>query len=351
MQLLSYTVAFGFTSLAVWAVPTNTVPKNILIDTDFLSFPDDVGALALANAFQQLGKANILGIASDLSSEYTIPAIDAINTYYFHPDIPFGQNRILTNATAEPNIDPDSNPVYVTTLADFTLFPEDIHEGSNKTILPPLEFYHGVLSKAEDDSVTIISIGFMNNLNTLYHSEGGKELIQRKVKELIVEGGDFTFNQSNPGPQSAGYNMLGNLTAAKVLEVWPTPITFLGDNIGSSVLTGAVLKNTPKSNPVRAAYGIYLGGICLDNMSWDLLTTYFSVLGIEEGSFQYGNGARGGKIQIYDNGTAGWDYSAVVRESQRQHFLDFRESNVTVAKKVDELLTLAPSPKPKPSQS
>ena len=105
-----------------------------------------------------------------------------------------------------------------------------------------------------------------------------------------------------------------NLTAAKVLEVWPSPVTYLGGNIGSSVLTGAVLAKTPKYNPVRAGkpisihlivpiipqshsshlvYDIYHNGTGIEDGSWDLLATYYGVLGISEGSFKYGNGDQG----------------------------------------------------------
>ena len=193
---------------------------------------------------------------------------------------------------------------------------------------------------------------------------GGKELIERKVAELVVQGGDFSLNISDPRPHRAGYNLgtslhcrlplcagllmfsavpATNLTAAKVLEVWPSPVTYLGGNIGRSVLTGAVLAKTPKYNPVRAGkpisihliapdipqshsshlvYDIYHNGTGIENGSWDLLAMYYGVLGISEGSFKYGNGDRGGQIEIYPNGTAAWNYGVVIPASRRQHFLE-----------------------------
>jgi hypothetical protein len=83
----------------------------------------------------------------DINSRCSIPAVDAINTYYNHPDVPFAQNRSVTNNTAEPNINATANPVFVSTLANVFRFPEDMHDGSNTTIRAPLEFYHSILSK------------------------------------------------------------------------------------------------------------------------------------------------------------------------------------------------------------
>ncbi|KAF8530063.1 hypothetical protein BU17DRAFT_59841 [Hysterangium stoloniferum] len=326
---------------------------------DLCSFPDDVGAFALANTFQYCGKARILGVVSGLSlrilaayvslpfaevnSRYAVPAMDAINTWYCHPGIPFARNHTLTNETAEPNVDPAQNPVFVTTLADPAKFPQSLQDNSIKL---PLDFYRETLSKAKDHSITILGIGFMQNLDALYHSPGGKELIQRKVRELVVQGGDFGPNFFDPGPNRAGYNLAINITAAKVLEEWPSPVTFLGSNIGRAVITGQVLEKTPANNPVRVAYEIYHNGTNVENGSWDLLATYFGVLGLKEGSFQYGNANRGGRIEVFANATAGWNYNVTVPFQRRQHFLDFKQTNVTIANKVDALLSQFGNTKP-----
>ncbi|KAF8530203.1 inosine-uridine preferring nucleoside hydrolase-domain-containing protein [Hysterangium stoloniferum] len=272
--------------------------------------------------------------------------MDAINTWYCHPDIPFGQNQPVTNITAEPGTNPIEDPVYVKTLADPSRFPEDIHDGSNKTIHRPVELYHSLLSNAKDQSVTILAIGFMSNLAAFYSSPGGRELISKKVKELVVQGGDFGPRGPDGGPNGANYNLGNDLTAAKVLQTWPSPVTFLGVEVGGAVLTGKILQETPVDNPVRVAYEIYNNGTDVENKSWDLVTAYFAVLGLEEGSLRYGNGDRGGRIEIYPNGTAAWNYSASVPFTRRQHFLDFRETNVTVARKIDALLATFGSQKP-----
>ena len=62
----------------------------------------------------------------------------------------------------------------------------------------PVDLYRKILDKAQDDSITIVSIGFFDNLALLldsgpdaYSNLTGRELIATKVKDLIVMGGDY----------------------------------------------------------------------------------------------------------------------------------------------------------------
>lgn len=130
--------------------------------------------------------------------------MDGINTWYCNPDIPFAQSQPVTDQVNEVN---NTAPVYVTTLANSSAFPEDLHDGSNKAVMDPLKFYRHVLRRAAKRSVTIIGIGFLTHLKELYDSSGGKELIREKVAELIIQGGDFGPNFFGPGPNRAGYNL------------------------------------------------------------------------------------------------------------------------------------------------
>jgi len=62
----------------------------------------------------------------------------------------------------------------------------------------PVDLYRQILCEAQNGTVTIISIGFFDNLAGLLDSEAdaysnltGRELIATKVKELVVMGGDY----------------------------------------------------------------------------------------------------------------------------------------------------------------
>lgn len=61
-----------------------------------------------------------------------------------------------------------------------------------------MELYREVLSAAEDSSITIVSLGYFDNLEVLLNSEAdtyselsGMDLITRKVTELVVMGGEY----------------------------------------------------------------------------------------------------------------------------------------------------------------
>lgn len=62
----------------------------------------------------------------------------------------------------------------------------------------PVDLYRQILNVAQDSSITIVSIGFFDNLAGLldskpdvYSNLTGKELIAAKVKDLVIMGGDY----------------------------------------------------------------------------------------------------------------------------------------------------------------
>ena len=62
----------------------------------------------------------------------------------------------------------------------------------------PVDLYRQILNGAQDDSITVVSIGFFDNLAGLldskpdaYSNLTGEELIITKVKDLVIMGGDY----------------------------------------------------------------------------------------------------------------------------------------------------------------
>ncbi|CCC13645.1 unnamed protein product [Sordaria macrospora k-hell] len=126
-----------------------------------------------------------------------------------------------------------------------------------------VELYRKLLSEADDESITIASIGFLDNLSLLLDSEPdlfspltGRQLISQKVAELVVMGGRYpagkgwNFFGSDPEiPHRNGGNGLGlgSKGTANVINNWPTPqrdgwkgrVVYVGDEVGGNVLTGA----------------------------------------------------------------------------------------------------------------
>ena len=72
MQLKSLAFCMGLLAAARANLDDNTglTPKPIIIDTDVFSDVDDIGALAVANALQNCGKADLQAVMINTPSEY-----------------------------------------------------------------------------------------------------------------------------------------------------------------------------------------------------------------------------------------------------------------------------------------
>lgn len=231
--------------------------KKIIYETNMCQSVDDVGGLAMIHALQNRGEAELLAVCLNELHPDGAAAIDAINTWYGRGDIPIGVYR-------GPFPDPDTSAF----LNALTKFPHDIN---NKSAASALQVYRDILAKQPDNSVTIISVGFMNNLSDLLKNE--PELVAKKVTELVIMGGH----------QGDDHNLgLHNTVAAarNVLENWPSPLVF--HHLGGDVMTGAGLKETPAENPVREAYYQALGSKFEDYPSWDMMTVLYGVRGASQ---------------------------------------------------------------------
>jgi inosine-uridine nucleoside N-ribohydrolase len=270
------------------------------------------------------GEADILGVMINSGDYYAPRAVDTINTYYGRPDIPIG-------ATWD-------SPVSVTskyTLALAVDFPNDLGVTPNA-----VDLYRQILAEQPDRSVTIVSIGFLTNLQGLLTSEpdensalGGAELVAAKVRELVVMGGQYPDSTSHPDGKEYNFAMDAAATYA-VIPGWPTPIVFGGYELGVDIVTGAALQEkTPPDNPVRSAYQLYNGGV--GRSSWDLTAVYFAVRDLSDVWQLCGPGYN----VVYPNGSNRWD-----PETDHAHYyLRNAISKAQIKALLDDLLTQPPN--------
>ena len=250
-------------------------PKKIIFDTDMCLDVDDVGALASLHAMANKGEAEILAVCYNEVNPYGAPAIDAINTWYGRGCIPVGIYK-----------GPLENPDESHYLKDVAKFPHDL---DSSDALSAYEVYRKVLSEQPDSSVTIISVGFVNNLVVLLKNDS--DLVAKKVKELVLmagttDGGGFNLNRHNLSSKSE-----------YIIKEWPTPIVFTDP--GGSIYTGPCLKNAPTENPVREAYYKFFHNDFKDRSSWDQISVLYGVRGLSNyftmgttGTGQLNNGFR-----------------------------------------------------------
>ncbi len=234
-------------------------PVKVIYETDFTLDVDDVGGLAVLHALADQGEAEILAITYNEVQEGADHALDAINTWYGRGDIPIGLYD-------KPLVDPDDEfSRYIDTLATME------HDITDNRVDTALNVYTAALAEQRDDSVTIISVGFLNNLYDLLQAD--PDLVATKVDKLVLMGGvaydEFNFVRHDLVDQSA-----------YVIENWPTPIIFSQE--GVHIRTGAALADTAEDNPVRMAYYKWFDDTFDDRSSWDQMAVLYGVRGASD---------------------------------------------------------------------
>jgi inosine-uridine nucleoside N-ribohydrolase len=256
-------------------------PIKLIFDTDWGPDVDDVGAAAVLHALADNAEVDILGMAISFGGDQAATSLDAVNTYYGRPDIPIAS---IDNERG------DSIPYRITLAAEF---PNDITPAQ---VEEPVALYRRLLSRQPDQSVVILTVGFLTNLQALLESPPdehsplpGPDLVERKVALYVLMGARF------PTMLPGDYN-LGIQPAASraVLTNWPTPILFSGGEIGEAIITGGerLREATDASNPVYRAYELF--NDFAGRFSWDQTAVLAAVRGpapywdvVDEGHFQY----------------------------------------------------------------
>jgi hypothetical protein len=306
---------------------------KVFMDTDMALDCDDAGALGVLHALADNGEAEIVGIAHNTGTPNGVGAIAAINTYYGRPDIPLG-------AYKGAHLENFPGP-FVDALA--TEFPTTV--GNSSQVPSAVEVYRKVLSEQPDNSVTIVSIGFLLNLYDLMQSPpdatvplSGIELIARKAKAFAVMGGQY------PGGWEFNFAFQGVSSQTKfVVENWPenVPMVFCGFEFGIEVLTGGGMTDkTPRYNPVRESYILYEGA-GEDRVSFDLITTFFAVRGLEESP--YFTVVSEGSNTIDDTGLLpGTNEWVAVPDLPHHSYLVATDTTAELEREIDDLLEQYP---------
>jgi hypothetical protein len=87
---------------------TEPIPKPIIIDTDIFSDVDDIGALAVANALHNCGKADLQAVIINTPSEYGSLAASVRIPMLHHP--PYHHITLLTMPSTRPSTTTSPTP-------------------------------------------------------------------------------------------------------------------------------------------------------------------------------------------------------------------------------------------------
>ena len=273
------TLTFIAAALMMVACSKAPVIPQIIFDTDQGNDVDDVLALDLLNKFIDEGKVDVLAITLNKEGRGPVEFVDIMQTFYGHPDIPIGK---ITDGHFDPN---DTSVNYAQVVAD-------MKDGAGEPLFARSDtdpdsrpesylLYRKALAAAKDNSVTIASVGFFTNLKRLYESPAdefspltGRELISKKVRELVVVAGVFS------NPELHEFNVYVDIPSAKtILEEWPTPIVVSPWELGINVLYPGANIDTDHAwaghHPLAEAYKCYLP-MPYDRPMWDDTAVLFA---------------------------------------------------------------------------
>jgi pyrimidine-specific ribonucleoside hydrolase len=252
-----------------------TKPIPVIFDSDMGPDYDDVGAITLLHAFADSGYVNILGTVASTKYEGVAAVFNVLNTYFKRPDILIGvpKGKALELKDSQHWTD--------------TLLLKYKHKiKRNDEVLSAVDVYRKALASQPDRSVSIITVGFLTNLADLlrslpdqYSKLSGKELVDKKVKQLVCMAGSF--------PAGNEFNVRMDAAASQyVFNNWPTPVLFSGVEIGMKIRSGLPLINNSsiQNSPVKDVFRICIPLSAQDSagrMSWDQTAVLIAVKGYE----------------------------------------------------------------------
>lgn len=293
---------FILVCLFLYSCSTRTGNKNepvkIIFDTDLGPDYDDVGALAILHAMADSGKAEILATVSSNKNDLVAPSINVINTY-------FGRGELPTGAPKTAGVNLGSSQHWADSIV--AKYPHSVLSTSD--VDDAVEVYRKVLVNQPDNSVTIVTVGFLTNLCNLLKSQPdnvsqltGKELIIKKVKKLVSMAGMF--------PEGREFNIfMDSVSSMFVYGNWPGQVIFTGFEIGSKIHTGLkLIASDIKKSPVKDVFRISIPLSEEDKdgrMSWDETAVLIGVYGTDK----FFDTVRG-RIIVNEDGSNTWENKA-----------------------------------------
>ncbi|WP_018997620.1 nucleoside hydrolase, partial [Hirschia maritima] len=219
-------------------------PIKVIFETDMEGDCDDAGALAMLHYYADQGDIELLAVITNSSADASVGVVDAINTYFDRPDT----SDVKLGAYKGSSVGRTDAMMYEALDDNTSTYPHNVRSRNHADVQDPVSLYKELLT-AHDD-VVIISVGHLQNVSALIDDPEGYQLVEDKVKRLVVGGGSINYLQRP-------YNLTrwgSSETSLNVLNDFPAPMLFSTFYVGGPINTGQVLANNTSLNPVREAY-------------------------------------------------------------------------------------------------
>lgn len=277
------------------------VPVPVIFDTDIGPDYDDVGAIALLHALADSNECKILATVASNKHRRIAAVLDIFNTYFKRHDIPVA-------IVKGPGVDMGAHQKWDSAIEN--KYPHKIR--SNDEVEDAVPLYRRILAAQPDQSVTIVTVGFLTNMANLLNSVpdqysplDGKALVKKKVRQLVCMAGRFDHEMG----KFKEFNVVKDSVSSKIVfDHWNTPIIFSGFEIGAKIFTGLpLIQSSVQNSPVKEVYQISIPKDPQDKngrMSWDQTAVLIAIRGYE----RYFHGTEGRIISMQD-GSNKWDYN------------------------------------------
>ncbi|MBE7044583.1 MAG: hypothetical protein E7397_03565 [Ruminococcaceae bacterium] len=242
--------------------------RKFILGTDWWTDCDDVVAMRLLLRAHKKGEVELKGVAVNACMEYSVASVDGFLNQEGVSDIPIGIDLRAT--------DFGGNPPYQKGLAPFAK-----RYCRNEDAEDACRLYRRILAEAREP-IEIVEIGFLQVMEQLLKSEkddispkSGMELVQENVEKIWVMAGKW---DEDGGVE---HNFANTDTARNAAEYFcrccPVPVTFLGFEVGETVITGDCLAQNDVLYQVLCDHGSQNG-----RMSWDPMLVHVALIGDEE---------------------------------------------------------------------
>ncbi len=243
--------------------------KSFILGTDWWSDCDDAVAIRLLARQVKAGKARLLGAVINACMEHSVASLKGFFLSEGISELPIGIDLAATDFSGE------------------TLYQERVAKNfcpnvKNTDAEDAVRLYRRLLC-ASEEKVEIIEIGFLQAVAALLQSgaddiseKSGLELVREKVSKFWVMAGKWSAD----GEREHNFclNERSRAGGKAFLELCPVPVTFLGYEAGSSVITGDNLKDEDDTLcRLMLDYGTSIG-----RSSWDPMTVLMALIGDEE---------------------------------------------------------------------
>lgn len=248
----------------------------LIFDTDMDTDCDDAGALAVLCEYAKRGRAELLGIVTDVPVRHAAPCCEVIGTHY-GMQCPIGAVPAASYPAEETDryVRYRAHHEHCTPMRYNRILAPRV--GKTDADYPTAaNLYRELLANAADASVTIVCVGTLTALAELLEtgpdgisSLSGTELLAKKAKQIISMG--------YPNKTGDNFNWEMDAPAAELFFAQcPVPVVVSG--YGGSIITGGTLSGIfPADHPVRVAYETFTGGPNRGRSSWDLIAVLHAV--------------------------------------------------------------------------